>query len=113
MLGADYLRTLSTILLYLHCLHKEFEWGGRCVFWRGLGTPHMEASVAHIHLVTANPDRPFINDLLREYDNVFVEPHVLPTSRPYDQWIHLLQGTAPMAVRPYRYPLLQKVTLER
>ena len=33
--------------------------------------------------------------------------------RPYDHRIHLLPGTAPIAVRPYRYPQLQKDELER
>jgi len=32
---------------------------------------------------------------------------------PYDHRIHLLPGTAPVAVRPYRYPQLQKDELER
>ena len=31
----------------------------------------------------------------------------------YDHHIHLLLGTAPVAVRPYRYPQLQKNELER
>lgn len=32
---------------------------------------------------------------------------------PYDHRIHLLPGTAPVAVRPYLYPQLQKDELER
>jgi hypothetical protein len=37
----------------------------------------------------------------------------LPLARPYDHRIHLLPGTAPVAVWPYRYPQLQKDELER
>jgi hypothetical protein len=74
------------------------------VFWRGLRAPHSEGPEAHSHSVDADPDRPFIGDLLREYDDVFTEPHGLPPSRPYDHRIHL---------RPYRYPQLQKDELER
>jgi hypothetical protein len=95
VLGADYLRTLGTILLDLDSLRMAFQWWGRRVFWRGLGAPHSEGPVAHAHSVDANPDRPFIDDLLREYDDVLVEPHGLPSSRPYDHRIHLLPGTAP------------------
>jgi hypothetical protein len=113
VLGADYLRTLGTILLDLDSLRMAFQWRGRRVFWRGLGAPHSEGPEAHAHSVDADPDRPFIDDLLREYDDVFAEPHGLLPSRPYDHRIHLLPGTAPVAVRPYRYPQLQKDELER
>jgi hypothetical protein len=113
VLGANYLRTLGTILLDLDSLRMAFQWRGWRVFWRGLGAPHLEGPEAHAHSVYADPDRPFIDDLLQEYDNVFAEPHGLPPSRPYDHRIHLLPGTTPVAVRPYRYPQLQKDELER
>jgi hypothetical protein len=113
VLGAAYLHTLGTILLDLDSLRMAFQWRGRRVFWWGLGAPHSERPEAHAHSVDANPDRPFIDDLLREYDDVFAEPHELPPSRPYDHRIHLLPGTAPVAVRPYCYPQLQKDELER
>lgn len=51
--------------------------------------------------------------LLREYADVFAEPRGLPPPLPYDHRIHLLPGTTPIAVRPYRYPQLQKDELER
>jgi hypothetical protein len=112
VLGADYLRTLGTILLDLDSLCMAFQWRERRVFWRGLGAPHSEGPEAHAHSIDTDPDRPFIDDLLREYDDVFAEPHGLPPSRPYDHRIHLLPGTAPVAVRPYHYPQLQKDELE-
>ncbi|KAK1633151.1 hypothetical protein QYE76_007466 [Lolium multiflorum] len=37
----------------------------------------------------------------------------LPPPRACDHRIHLLPGSAPVAVRPYRYPQLQKDELER
>ncbi|WVZ69652.1 hypothetical protein U9M48_018407 [Paspalum notatum var. saurae] len=57
--------------------------------------------------------RPLLDSLLRQFEAVFQEPRGLPPERPYDHRIHLLLGTAPVAVRPYRYPQLQKDELER
>lgn len=50
--------------------------------------------------------------LLQQFEVVFTEPTGLPPPRPYDHRIHL-PGTPPVAVRPYRYPQLQKDELER
>ena len=41
-----------------------------------------------------------------------MEPKGLPPARRCDHHIHLLPNTAPVAVRPYRYPQLQKDELE-
>jgi hypothetical protein len=51
--------------------------------------------------------------LLRQHGAIFDEPTGLPPARPYDHHIHLLPGTAPVVVRPYRYAQLQKDELER
>lgn len=77
-----------------------FQWGGRYVFWRGLGAPHTEGVEPSLHSFVDDPDRPFIDDLLPEYADVFAEPQGLPPSRPYDHRIHLLPGMAPVVVRP-------------
>jgi hypothetical protein len=50
--------------------------------------------------------------LLQQHAAVFDEPQGLSPARPYDHRIHLLPGTAPIVVRPYRYPQLQKDELE-
>jgi hypothetical protein len=50
--------------------------------------------------------------LLEQQGAIFSEPTGLPPPRPYDHWIHLLPGAEPVAVRPYRYPQLQKDELE-
>jgi hypothetical protein len=54
-----------------------------------------------------------LDRLLEHHAAIFEEPQGLPPARPYDHRIHLLPGTAPIAVRPYRYPQLQKDELER
>jgi hypothetical protein len=51
--------------------------------------------------------------LLLQFSAIFEEPRGLQLARPYDHYIHLLSGTAPVAVRPYRYPQLKKDELER
>jgi hypothetical protein len=56
---------------------------------------------------------PLLADLLQQHSDIFDEPQGLPPARPYDHHIHLLPDMAPVAVRPYRYPQLQKDELER
>ncbi|WVZ58041.1 hypothetical protein U9M48_008353 [Paspalum notatum var. saurae] len=49
----------------------------------------------------------------RGVDDLFAEPRGLPPARDCDHRIHLLPGTTPVAVRPYRYLALHKDELER
>jgi hypothetical protein len=51
--------------------------------------------------------------LLQQHGAIFDEPTGLPPAHPYDHRIHLLPGTAPVAVQPYRYAQLQKDKMER
>lgn len=37
----------------------------------------------------------------------------MPPKRPFDHRIHLLPGSKPVNVRPYRYPYFQKNEIER
>jgi hypothetical protein len=54
-----------------------------------------------------------IDQLLLSFPTIFDEPQGLPPARSCDHRIHLHPGTPPVAVRPYRYPQLQKDELER
>ena len=60
----------------------------------------------------ANP-RDVLDSLLAQYADVFAMPRGLPPQHRHDHRVHLLPGTAPIAVRPYRYPQLLKDELER
>lgn len=51
--------------------------------------------------------------LLTEFSNIFTTLSSLPPTQPCDHQIHLLLGTSPIVVRPYRYPQLLKDELER
>jgi hypothetical protein len=54
-----------------------------------------------------------LDRLLQHHATIFEESQGLPPARPYDHRIHLLPGTAPVAVRLYHYPQLQMDELER
>lgn len=56
---------------------------------------------------------PLLADHLQQHIDIFDEPQGLPPAWPCDHRIHLLPDTAPVAVRSYRYPQLQKDELER
>jgi hypothetical protein len=54
-----------------------------------------------------------MGELLQEFAPLFQEPTGLPSAWSRTHRIHLLPGTAPVAVRPYRYAHTQKAELER
>jgi hypothetical protein len=56
---------------------------------------------------------PQINNLLFRFPHLFQEPKQLPPPRSSDHHITLLPNSAPVNVRPYRYPYFQKNEIER
>ncbi|KAL4576939.1 hypothetical protein LXL04_013040 [Taraxacum kok-saghyz] len=54
-----------------------------------------------------------LHSLLAQFMAVFAEPTSLPPSRTHDHSISLLSPHAPICVRPYRYPHIQKTEIER
>jgi hypothetical protein len=68
----------------------------------------MRYDVQSTRLYAIDAEKPLLDTLLASFDDVFADPHRLPPARPCDHRIHLLPNTAPVAVRPYRYPQLQK-----
>ncbi|XP_071674258.1 uncharacterized protein [Lolium perenne] len=112
ILGLDFLSTLGPILWDLDVLSLIF-WreGGRRVHWTGVGST---GTSPQLHLMAAArrgasaPGRPIA--AARRPLRRAAGP---PSSRPRDHRIHPLPNTAPVAVRPHRYPQLQKDELER
>ena len=51
--------------------------------------------------------------MLEEFEGVFSNPEGLPPCRKKDYAINLIPRTAPVHVRPYRYPYLQKNEIEK
>ncbi|GAU19157.1 hypothetical protein TSUD_79800 [Trifolium subterraneum] len=55
---------------------------------------------------------PEIAMLLYTYKSLFQSPTTLPPTRPHNHSIPLLEGSAPVKVKPYRYPHSQKEQIE-
>jgi hypothetical protein len=68
---------------------------------------------APLSLHAIHTTRNLMESLLLDFTDIFEAPHGLPPQRRHDHRIHLLPGTAPVAVRPYRYPQLLKDEVER
>jgi hypothetical protein len=107
ILGYDFLRALGPILWDFARHRMTFTHGDHCVTWLGVGAAVDTEPAVRAALTLAG--RP----LLDQFGSIFEEPRGLPPARPYDHRIHLLPGMASVAVRPYRYPHLQKDELER
>ena len=56
---------------------------------------------------------PAINNLLNRYQKLFQTPNHLPPPRDVTHRINLQPSTAPVNVRPYRYPHFQKTEIEK
>ncbi|XP_026459106.1 uncharacterized protein LOC113359736 [Papaver somniferum] len=56
---------------------------------------------------------PELRELLAKYADAFKTPTSLPLKRLHDHRINLLPDSAPVNVRPYRYPYFQKDEIER
>ncbi|XP_039834338.1 uncharacterized protein LOC120695086 [Panicum virgatum] len=105
VLGTDWLATLGPILSDFG-RHTMSLWrSNRRVRWRSvLGPPGAR--------LQSLQGRELLDLLLDEFTNV-ATPVGLPPKRARDHSIHLMPGTPPVAVRPYRYQQLQKDELER
>jgi hypothetical protein len=110
VLGITFLRTLGLILWDFDDLCMAFTRGGHRVFWRGIGSTRYDVQSTRLYAIDA--EKPLLDTLLASFDDVFADPHGLPPARPCDHRIHLLPNTTLVAVRPYRYPQLQKDELE-
>ena len=113
VLGVRWLRTLGPILWDFDDMCLAFWRRDRRVLWHGLDSSWTAlAAASRLHGVrAAEPD--LLALLLDDYNDLFAEPTGLPPPRHCDHRIHLVPGTPPVSVRPYRYPQLQKDELEK
>jgi len=56
---------------------------------------------------------PDLQKVLENHAKVFDTPKGLPPIRDHDHAIHLIPGSVPPNIRPYRYPYVQKSEIER
>lgn len=54
-----------------------------------------------------------LQEVLKDYEEVFVIPSKLPSSKSHDHQIPLLPGVQPPNIRPYHYGPFQKIEIEK
>ena len=54
-----------------------------------------------------------LQQVLDNHSNVFETPKGLPPIRDHDHDIHLIPGSVPPKIKPYKYPSVQKSEIER
>jgi hypothetical protein len=112
VLGVKYLRTLGPILWDFDDLCMAFTHHGKHVLWKGIGSTRTDIPpTSRLHAVRGT-ETGLLDRMLDSFEDVFEPPTGLPPARNCDHRIHLLPNTAPVAVRPYRYPQLQKDELK-
>ena len=56
---------------------------------------------------------PDLQKVLDNHSKVFETPIGIPPIRDHDNAIHLITGSVPPNIRPYRYPYVEKSEIER
>jgi hypothetical protein len=113
ILGVDFLETLGTIQWNFRELTLSFRHQGRRIHWQGVRASQQPAPQQLAVAVSDAAQQPLMDVLLQQHDAIFDKPTRLPPARYYDHRIHLLPGTAPVAVWSYLYAQLRKDELER
>ncbi|KAM0057208.1 putative nucleotidyltransferase, Ribonuclease H [Helianthus debilis subsp. tardiflorus] len=134
VLGVSWLSTLGPVVTNYATALFEFQLGATRVTWKGepsttadpiqfhglkkLAHSNAIAHYFHLQLLPSQVDSMAtvptdIQQLLSEFSQVFRPPTGLPPIRLQDHRITLLPNSAPVAVRPYRYPHFQKQEVER
>lgn len=134
VLGVVWLATLGPTVTDYAERKFQFQVQDKQVTWFGHSSPLIEQAqlqslrrlqttnaIAYMfHLKLMLPSSP-INDplpvdlsaILDSYPEMFSQTSTMPPPRPQDHCIPLVPGSAPINVRPYRYPHFQKAEIER
>ena len=77
-------------------------------------TPGLDKSCMSLETEEKHNTPPALHNLLATYEDLFQEPATLPPSRgTFDHRIPLKEGTSPINLRPYKYPLRHKDIIEK
>jgi hypothetical protein len=98
VLSVQWLWTLGPILWDFAHARKSCWRDDHRIYWHGVAIPGAPTA---IHALASTD---LMATLLQEFDDIFMIPTGLPPPRRRNHCIHLLLNTAPIAVRPYRYP---------
>jgi len=134
VLGVQWLKTLGPVLTDYTSLNMKFITGGKLIELKGDRERDLEqvtpsqlrrllhtnptSSFFHIRLENHTSLQPtthmisVIASLLTKYSSLFQPPTTLPPSWSTDHSITLLPNTAPVNVKPYRYPYFHKQEIE-
>lgn len=133
VVGMQWLRTLGPVLWDFNGLTISFEQNKKSITIKGMNTTKSELveDVQICQLTTIERKGMFlqliqqqqvmveeevdtgIQEILKKFSVVFEEPKSLPPKRSHDHKINLKEGTMPISVRPYRYPFVQKIEIEK
>eukprot|EP00253_Pinus_taeda_P010303 PITA_10303 len=100
VLGVQWLQSLGTIVFNFQELFIKFSTEGKEVELRDVST--LESSIS-----------PDLQKVLDNHSKIFETPKGLPPMRDHDHVIHLILGSFPLNIRPYKYPYVQKSEIER
>jgi hypothetical protein len=106
ILGVQWLKSLGPIVWDFATLPMAFLRHHHSVRLQGYGGGH-----SAMFSVSQHDD--LLASLLNAYADIFAELRGLPPQRRHDHRIHLLLGTALVAVQSHRYPQLLKDEVER
>ncbi|XP_026382523.1 uncharacterized protein LOC113277692 [Papaver somniferum] len=136
VLGVQWLQTLGAISWDFNKLHMKFCVSGTEFILVGENSPtvmlldhtpmqrliHREQQGILLQLSSLPPDMESstlsqvpseITELIFRFSDVFGSPTYLPPTRSHDHRIPLIPNSAPVNVRPYRYPHFQKEEIEK
>ena len=132
VLGVQWIQSLGTIVFNFQEIFMKFSAEGKEVKLRGItGKPgkiissngmkkllkkEQRGVIAQLHSLDVSILKSSISpDLQKVLDNhykVFETPKGLPPICDHDHAIHLIPGSVPPNIRPYRYPYVQKSEIE-
>ncbi|XP_015381784.1 uncharacterized protein LOC107175001 [Citrus sinensis] len=132
VLGIQWLKLLGAVVCNWKTLTMEFDWGNQRRHLEGISPQSLQtASLTEISKEIRQGNEAFpiclhtklekalravpadMQQLLKDYEEIFQEPTKLPPSRGIDHCIPLKKGTEPVNVRPYCYAYFQKAEIEK